>query len=147
MWMSLFSKEFGSIPNELARLLTRESAACALSRITSPNWPVRISLPLPGIFAASTNRMSPPTGVHARPVATPGMPLRIATSASNLRAPRIACRSAASTCAFGNSNGHAAEYVADLALQVAHTRLARVVVDDRQQRFVGDLALRSVETG
>ena len=73
------------MPSCVARALTSDSAACALSFITSPSWPVRISLPLPGMRAASMNRMSPPTGVQASPVATPGMPLRIATSASNLR--------------------------------------------------------------
>ena len=88
-WMSDFSSISASMPSDCARALTSDSAACALSFITSPSWPVRISLPLPGMRAASMNRMSPPTGVHARPVATPGMPLRIATSASNLRAPRI----------------------------------------------------------
>ena len=38
--------------------------------------------PLPGTRFASTNRISPPTGVHASPVATPGTPVRIAISFS-----------------------------------------------------------------
>ena len=42
---------------------------------------------------ASMNKMSPPTGVQARPVATPGMLVRIATSFSNRGAPRIGTRS------------------------------------------------------
>jgi hypothetical protein len=38
-------------------------AARADSFITSPSWPVRTSSPFPGIVLASTNMMSPPTGV------------------------------------------------------------------------------------
>jgi hypothetical protein len=52
--------------------------------------PVRIKLPFPGILVASTKRMSPPTGVQAIPVATPGTLVRDATSLSNLGGPRIA---------------------------------------------------------
>ena len=88
-WMSLFSKRLASMPSAAARFLTRLSAACALSFITSPSWPVRISRPPPGIRVASMNRMSPPTGVQARPVATPGTLVRIATSLSNRGRPRI----------------------------------------------------------
>ena len=51
-WMSDFSNSAGSMPSATARALTRESAACALSFITSPSWPVRISLPLPGVRVA-----------------------------------------------------------------------------------------------
>ena len=40
-----------------------------------------VSLPVPGIALASTNSTSPPTGVHARPVATPGSAVRRFTSA------------------------------------------------------------------
>src|SRR5262249_1388717 len=57
---SVFSKLAGSTPNETARFLTRLSAACALSFITSPSWPVRMSRPPPGPRVASMNRMSPP---------------------------------------------------------------------------------------
>ena len=88
-WMSDLSNSFSSMPRSAARDLTRLSAAVALSRITSPSWPVRISAPLPGMRVASTNRMSPPTGVQARPVATPGTLVRSATSLSNRRPPRI----------------------------------------------------------
>ncbi len=55
--------------------------------MTSPSWPVRISRPLPGMRVASMNRMSPPTGVQASPVATPGMLVRIATSPSKRARP------------------------------------------------------------
>ena len=39
-----------------------------------------VSLPLPGIALASTNSTSPPTGVHASPVATPASAVRRRTS-------------------------------------------------------------------
>ncbi len=58
--------------NSAASPRSSESAACADSFITSPSWPVIVSLPVPGIAVASMNRTSPPTGVQARPVATPG---------------------------------------------------------------------------
>ena len=70
-------------------LLTRLSAAWALSFITSPSWPVSSSRPPPGVRVASMNRMSPPTGVQARPVATPGTLERMATSFSKRTGPRI----------------------------------------------------------
>ncbi len=46
-------------------------AACTLSRMTSPSWPVVTTRPDPGILSASTTRISPPVEVHARPAATP----------------------------------------------------------------------------
>ena len=68
---------------------TYESAAWALSRITSPSMPVRISRSsLLGIQVASTNSTSPPAGVQARPVATPGRSVRSATSSMNRSRPR-----------------------------------------------------------
>ena len=90
-WMSVFSRV--SPVNTFASV----SAACADSFITSPSWPVRISLPVPGVREASMNRMSPPTEVQARPVATPGTEVRSASSLSKRRAPRMACRSFGST--------------------------------------------------
>ena len=93
MWMSDFSNRRHRCRGRRLRDLTRVSAAWALSFITSPSWPVRMSLPLPGMRVASTNRMSPPTGVQARPVATPGTLVRMATSCSKRGAPRMAARS------------------------------------------------------
>ena len=55
---------------------TQVTAAWALSFITSPSCPVRMSLPLPLIRLDSMNRMSPPAGVQASPVATPGTLVR-----------------------------------------------------------------------
>ena len=60
--------------------LTYESAAAADSFITSPSCPVTWSLPSPGKAVASTNSTSPPTGVQASPVATPGSSVRCPTS-------------------------------------------------------------------
>ena len=67
---------------------TRESAASADSFITSPSWPVRIRFLPPGIFRASIKRMSPPVGVHARPVTTPGSPFLSLTSEKYTGGPR-----------------------------------------------------------
>ena len=41
----------------------------------------------------SMKRMSPPTGVHARPVATPGTLVRSATSLKKRTLPRWRCKS------------------------------------------------------
>src|SRR5207247_1279691 len=68
------------MPSAADRARSRLHAACADSFITSPSWPVRVITPFPGIWIASTNMMSPPTGVHASPVATPTSGLRPATS-------------------------------------------------------------------
>ena len=134
------------MPSAAARFLTIESAACALSFITSPSWPVRISRPVPGMRVASMNRMSPPTGVQARPVATPGTLVRIAVSLSNCGAPRIAARSSRvdadrSALAFGNAHRGMPQRLADLALEAAHARFARVALDDVAEHIVADLDL------
>src|SRR5260221_225407 len=65
--MSLLSNSLVSRPRPAALPLTKDSAACALSFITSPSCPVRMRPPLPGMRVASMNRMSPPTVVHAVP--------------------------------------------------------------------------------
>src|SRR6058998_476522 len=72
------------IPSGPARARSRLHAACADSFITSPSCPVSVIWPLPGIWIASTNMISPPTGVHANPVATPTSGLRPATSLCTL---------------------------------------------------------------
>ena len=41
------------------------------SFITFPRFPVIDSLPLPGQKLVSINKMSPPTGVQAKPIETP----------------------------------------------------------------------------
>ena len=88
------------MPRRSACDFTKVTAACALSFMTSPSWPVRMSLPLPRTRLDSMNRMSPPAGVQARPVATPGTLVRSATSFSKRGAPRMPSNVAASidTC-------------------------------------------------
>ena len=51
---------------------TKVRAAEADSFITSPSCPVKVRLPLPFIFEDSTNKISPPAAVQAKPVTTPG---------------------------------------------------------------------------
>ena len=107
----------------------QESAAWADSRITSPSWPVIVSLPLPGIAVASMNRTSPPTGVQARPVATPGTsrpaprlgeePAPAEQLAGALGGDRAALPS---SLALGDLAGDLAADGADLALEVADAR-------------------------
>ena len=63
-----------------ARLRTNETAVCADSCMTLLRLPVTRISPLPGILLASMKRMSPPEGVHARPVTTPGWLRTSATS-------------------------------------------------------------------
>lgn len=56
------------------KLLTNVCAIVADSFITSPNYPVDFSDPLPSPFstdAASTYNVEPPYDVHANPITTP----------------------------------------------------------------------------
>ncbi len=116
-------------------------AAVADSFITSPICPVRVMTPLPGMRVASMNRISPPTGVYAIPVATPGTLVRLASSGSNFRGPSTSRDSFARD---GDLVGFALDDLrrdgagdrADLPLQVPHARLARVSLDDPAQRLV-----------
>ena len=111
------------------------------SFITSPSWPVIVSWLAPAIRDASMKSTSPPTGVHARPIATPGslravlhllveMPRRaeaVSTTASGVTTTGVAsglrrCRRAILR-----------QIDADLALEVADAGLARVAADDRRR--------------
>src|SRR3954465_13268091 len=104
---------------------------------------------------------SPPVGVYARPVATPGTAVRSAASCQKRWRPR-ASRTASSSRATGADTSPAASRVAvfrsrapaggrargglprqrpELALEVADARLARVLPDDRAKELVGDLDL------
>ena len=112
----------------------RERGRAPDSFITSPSWPVSVRLPPPGIRVASMNSTSPPAGVHARPMATPGSFVRSAISSSRnvgraedlddhfrrdghlASSPR---RGGAPLCGRG----------ADLALEIPHAGFARVVAD------------------
>src|SRR5215218_4231464 len=88
-------------------------------------------------------RTSPPTGVTASPVATPGSAVRFRTSAAKRRGPshtrtrlsptarRFARPSAISRAAF-------AEERCELPLEVADAGLPRVLADDDADRRVAD---------
>ena len=96
------------------------------------------------------NRMSPPTGVQASPVATPGMLVRIATSSSNGGGPIMPERSPAEIAigprlALGDPHGGLAQHPPDLALEVPDPGLARIVLDDGPERLIGDLDLARLE--
>lgn len=56
----------------LALLRSQLMARWADSFMTSPSCPVSVSWPSPSILLASTNMISPPRGVQASPMATPG---------------------------------------------------------------------------
>ena len=95
------------------------------------------------------NSTSPPTGVHARPVATPGRagaPANLGVEplpAEQLADPRLGHGHLALGAALGDLARDLAADAADLALELAHAGLARVIGDDHAQRRVGerDLAL------
>ena len=143
-WISASRKKSPATPSSSAFARTHESAACADSFITSPSWPVSVSVPLPGIREASTKRTSPPVGVHARPMATPGFFVRSSTSSSrNLGAPSSSTTSAGVTvtgCSWPSARRarHLPAERGDLALEVPHARLARVAADHGAQRVVGE---------
>ena len=120
------------MPNAAARFLTMLSAACALSRMTSPSWPVRISLPLPG----RARRLD------EQDVAADRRPGEAGGDAGDAGAHRhlalelggpehggeiVDIDTDRSAFAFGDAHGGVAQGLADLALEVAHAGLARVV--------------------
>ena len=95
-------------------------------------------------------RTSPPVGVQARPVATPGTLVRRRCSAKRGggRAARGRVWPRPSTLpglALGDFAGDFAADRADLPLEVAHAGLARVLLDDRDQGGVGELDLRGLQ--
>ena len=61
MWMSFCLKKSAGTPQGSQCARTQESAAFALSCITSPNLPVSCRAPVPFITAHSTLSVSPPT--------------------------------------------------------------------------------------
>ena len=110
-----------------------------------------VSLPEPGIAVASMKRTSPPVGVQARPVATPGTLVRRRCSAKTRRRPSSSRARLAGDLdlalglALGDVAGDFAADRADLALEVADAGLARVLLDDRGQRGVGELDLGGLQ--
>ena len=71
MWTSVFLLNSFGMPSSSAFDRTQLMAACADSCMTSPSLPVSVRWPRPGMSVASVTRISPPTSVHANPVATP----------------------------------------------------------------------------
>ena len=102
-------------------------------------------MPLPGILVASTKRMAPPTGVQARPVATPGILRALGDLARELGRAEAAADvvlgandDLARGLALGHLHHHPADDGRDLSLERADACLARVPIDDRLERLVGD---------
>ena len=132
----------GSIPSSPVCALAYDSAARADSLITSPSWPVRRTLPAPAIQAASTSSTSPPTGVTAKPVATPTSGVRDSSSGRNLRRPQRGAHPPrrhprGRTVVGRDAAGQLAAHGRQFTFQVPHTRLARVVSDHFAHRPVG----------
>src|SRR5687768_17853719 len=75
-WISDLLKNSSLSPRFLARERTKDNAARADSFITFPMEPVTWKPLPPGMLVASTNKTSPPYGVHARPGTTPGIEVR-----------------------------------------------------------------------
>ena len=100
----------------------------------------------PAIRDASMNSTSPPAGVHARPIATPGSLVRSSISSSrNVGAPSISTTTSGVIAtrrlvAFGAAPRDLAAERADLALEVADAGLARVAANHRRGcAVVGEL--------
>ena len=93
MWISCSAKKFSSMPSRVAFDRTHVKAACIDSCMTWPICPVIMKPPLPFMLLASTNRMSPPEGVQAKPTTTPARLVRSAISPSLriLMPPRNSC--------------------------------------------------------
>ena len=93
---------------------------------------------LPAIFVDSMNMMSPPIGVHAKPIATPGSCVALgdlgeeALGAEELVHLRRIDGDRLGL-AFGDAARHLAAQGADLALEVPQPGLARVVPDHVDQ--------------
>ena len=103
--------------------------------------------------SASTVSTSPPAPVTANPVTTPATSVCSTDSRKKRGRPSQPRTSAASTPTgavqlVGHQlRRHLAQEAADLALERAHARLARVVGHDGRQRGVGDGHLVAAEPG
>ena len=52
--------------------------------MTSPSFPVSVNRSLPGMMLTSTGKVSPPTLVHANPVAIPTLSVKLEAESLNL---------------------------------------------------------------
>ena len=111
--------------------------------MTSPRWPVSVSVPAPCMRDASMNSTSPPTGVHAMPIATPGFFVRSSISSSRKRGAPSSSTTVSRVSVdglllpFGPAPRDLPDERRDLALEIADTRLARVAANDEPDRLVG----------
>ena len=72
MWIFQLSKISSCKFSSLVCALRYSKASIADSFITSPRFPVNVRRPpFPRLKLVSTNKISPPTAVHASPVTTP----------------------------------------------------------------------------
>src|ERR1700674_1852374 len=105
--------------------------------MTSRRLPVTVIRPLPGIMAASMVSNSPPTSVQASPVTMPIWSFALDLAVTELRHAEIIRE------VFGGRLhrfllrhdqflDRLADQGGELALEVAHARLARVAADDGQ---------------
>ena len=120
----------GSIPSSFACARVQESAARADSFITSPSDPVSVR-PVPAIRDASTKSTSPPAGVQASPMATPGswcaLPFpRRGSSAHRASRRRRAGDGERLLVALGPPPRGLSADRPDLAFEIADARFARV---------------------
>ena len=77
-------------------------AAVADSFITSPSLPVRVKPPLPFISEVSIKRITPPTGVQAKPIARPGPHVLAFISGKKRIGPRKSYRLSGMTVIFSS---------------------------------------------
>ena len=104
-WIVSFSNTLFSMPSFFALAFINVKAACADSFITSPNWPVSFKPSLPSYLMVSMYRISPPTGVHANPTATPGGICSLYISRSYLALPKMfSIFSAVTFTSYSSSN-------------------------------------------
>jgi hypothetical protein len=120
------------------------------SFITSPNWPVRVRRLLPFMAVASMNSRSPPTGVQARPMATPGVVRRALASEVKRTGPRYSAHIVGTDgglfdASFGHFGGYAAADCGDFALQVAQPGLAGITADDLADSGGGEFDLAGLQ--
>src|SRR6266446_1549635 len=134
-WNCRRRKACSSMPRSAAWLRTQVSAMRADSFMTSPSCPVRTSPSPPAIAAASTKSTSPPVGVTARPVATPGTAVRSADSWTNFGLPRASCATAGSM-ATGAVAAPAAMRVADAHLVGAEPVPLHLARPEEAARYV-----------
>src|SRR5262245_29445854 len=159
-WMSFFSNSAGSLLSCTAMLVIRLSAACAPARTAPPRLRA-----LAHHLAQLAGQQEPAAARRARgldeqDVAAHRRPSKAGRHSRHagahgdfvLEAQRpqdllqiLDANVLLLGLALGDLDGHRAQHAADLALEVAHARLARVALDDAPQGRVVDLDLLGPE--